>query len=60
MKNLLLGIVLGLCIIGFVKASNLLNSGHVVWLPATTGSVNGYGYMLGLAPDGHVVWRKFP
>ena len=49
MKNLLLGIVLGLCIIGFVKASNLLNSGHVVWLPATTGSVNGYGYMLGLA-----------
>ncbi len=47
MKNLLLGIVVGLCITAFVKASNPLDSGHVVWLPATTGSVNGYGYELG-------------
>jgi|GEM_PF-6793503 hypothetical protein len=60
MKNLILGIVVGLCIIAFVKASNPLDSGHVVWLPAMTGSVNNHGYMLGLAPDGHVVWRKFP
>jgi hypothetical protein len=60
MKNLLLGIVIGLCIIAFAKASNPLDSGHVVWLPATYGIVNGlYGYELGLAPDGKVVWRKF-
>jgi hypothetical protein len=62
MKNLLLGIVIGLCIIAFVKASNPnpLDSGQVVWLPAMTGTVNGHGYELGLAPDGKVVWRKFP
>jgi hypothetical protein len=59
MKNLLLGIVIGVCIIGFVKASNSLDSGHVVWLPATFGTVNGHGYELGLAPDGKVVWQKF-
>ena len=50
MKNLLLGIVIGLCIIAFVKASNPLDSGHVVWLPAMTETVNGHGYELGLAP----------
>ena len=60
MKNLLLGIVVGLCIVAFVKASNPLDSGHVVWLPAMTGNVSGHGYMFGLAPDGKVVWRKFP
>ena|SRR5215510_4055709 len=43
MKNFLLGIVIGLCIIAFVKASNPLDSGHVVWLPATYGTVNGQG-----------------
>ncbi|HSS17964.1 MAG TPA: hypothetical protein VLQ29_13465 [Candidatus Dormibacteraeota bacterium] len=52
MKNLLLGIVIGLCIIAFVKASNPLDSGKVIWLPATYGTVNGHGYELGLAPDG--------
>jgi hypothetical protein len=51
MKNLLLGIVIGLCIIAFVKASNPLDLGQVVWLPAMTGTVNGHGYELGLAPD---------
>jgi hypothetical protein len=60
MKNLLLGIVIDLCIIAFVKASNPLDSGHIVWLPAMTGTVNGYGYELGLAPDAKVIWRKFP
>lgn len=59
MKNLLLGIVIGLSIIAFVKASNLLDSGQVVWLPITYGTVNNHGYELGLAPDGKVVWRKF-
>jgi hypothetical protein len=59
MKNLLLGIVIGLCIIGFVNASSPLDSGHVIWLPATYGTVNGHGYQLGLAPDGRVIWRKF-
>jgi len=59
MKNLLLGIVIGLCIIAFVKAANPLDSGSVVWLPATYGTVNGHGYELGLAPDGKVVWQKF-
>ena len=59
MKNLLLGIVIGLCIIAFVKASNPLDSGQIVWLPATYGTVNNYGYELGLAPDGKVIWRKF-
>jgi hypothetical protein len=59
MKNLLLGILIGVCIIAFAKASNLLDSGQVVWLPLTYGTVNGHGYELGLAPDGHVVWQKF-
>jgi len=59
MKNLLLGIVIGLCIIAFVKASNPLDSGQVVWLPSTYGTVNGHGYEHGLAPDGRVVWQKF-
>jgi hypothetical protein len=59
MKNLLLGIVIGLCIIAFVKASNPLDSGQVVWLPATYGTVNGHGYQFGLAPDGKVVWQRF-
>jgi hypothetical protein len=59
MKNLLLGTVIGLCIITFVKASNPLESGHVVWLPSTYGTVNGHGYQLGLAPNGTVVWQKF-
>ena len=59
MKNLLLGIVIGLCIIAFVKASNPLDSGQIVWLPVTYGTVNSHGYELGLAPDGRVVWRKF-
>ena len=39
MKNFLLGIVIGLCIIAFVKASNPLDSGHVVWFPAMTGTM---------------------
>ena len=61
MKNLLLGIVIGVCIISFVKASNPLDSGQTAWLPAImTGSVSGYSYDLGLAPDGKVVWRKSP
>jgi hypothetical protein len=59
MKHLLIGIVIGLCIIGFVKGSNPLDSGQVVWLAATYGTVNDHGYQLGLAPDGKVVWRKF-
>jgi hypothetical protein len=59
MKNLLLGIVIGLCIIAFVKASNPLESRQVVWLPSTYGTVNGHGYELGLAPDGIVVWQNF-
>ena len=59
MKNLLLGIVIGLYAIAFVKASNPLNSGQVAWLPATYGTVNGHGYELGLAPGGNVVWQKF-
>ena len=46
MRNLLLGIVIGLCIIAFVKASNPLDSGQVVWLPNTYGTVNGHGYRL--------------
>jgi len=50
MKNLLLAIVIGLCIIAFVKAANPLDSGRVVWLPMTYGTVNGHGYELGLAP----------
>jgi hypothetical protein len=53
MKSLLLGIVIGLCIIAFVKASNPFDSRQVVWLPATYGTVNGHGYQLGLAPDGN-------
>jgi hypothetical protein len=59
MKNLFLGIVIGLCIIAFVKGSNPLDSGHVVWLPATYGTVIDHGYQLGLAPDGRVVWQEF-
>jgi hypothetical protein len=59
MKNLLIGIVIGLCIMAFAKASNPLDSDHVVWLPATYGTVNGHGYQLGLAPDGKVVWQRF-
>ena len=59
MKNLLLGIVIGTCITSFVTASNPLESGQIVWLPAITGTVNGYGYEFGLAPDGRVVWRQF-
>lgn len=58
MKHLFLGIVIGLCIMGFAKATNPLESGHVVWLPATYGTINGHGYQLGLAPDGKVVWQK--
>ncbi|HEY2625251.1 MAG TPA: hypothetical protein VGI41_00725 [Candidatus Udaeobacter sp.] len=59
MKNIVLGIVIGLCIIAFVNASNPLDSRQVIWLPATYGTVNGHGYELGLAPDGQVIWRRF-
>jgi hypothetical protein len=59
MKNMLLGIVIGLAIMAFAKASNPLEGGHVVWLPATYGTVNGHGYEMGLAPDGRVVWQRF-
>jgi hypothetical protein len=47
-----------LCVFALVKASNLLDSRQIVWLPVTRGTVNGYGYELGLAPDGTVVWHR--
>ena len=39
---------------------SIFDKGEVVWLPAMTGTVNGSGYIMGLAPDGAVVWRRYP
>ena len=58
MKKLVIVITIALCVFALVKASNPLDSGQIVWLPAMRGTVNGHGYELGLAPNGTVVWHR--
>jgi len=58
MKKLIVVLTIALCVFALVKASNPLDSRQIVWLPATRGTVNGYGCELGLAPEETVVWHR--
>jgi hypothetical protein len=58
MKKLIIVLAIALYVFAVVKASNPFDSRQIAWPPATRGTVNGYGYELGLARDGTVVWHR--